>query len=122
MIATTSIQPPSTSPGSSSRRIASTKIQIEIATSVTPFASAARISARLRPNVRCGVAGRWASQTAKSASPSETESESMCACVGEQREAAGEKSADDLRDEERRGEDQYESERALASLARMVVL
>jgi hypothetical protein len=45
--AITSIGPPRISGGSRRREKASAKIQIEIATSVTPFASAASISARL---------------------------------------------------------------------------
>ncbi len=54
------------------------KIQIEIATSATPLKSAARISARLKPKLRSGVAGRCASQAAKSAIASDELSESMC--------------------------------------------
>lgn len=53
------------------------KIQIEIATSVTPLKSAARISARLNPKLRFAVAGRRASQIATRATAIEPESESM---------------------------------------------
>ena len=80
--------------------MASTKIQMEIATRVTPFASAARISARFSPKVRCGVAGRWASQTANSARPERHRVGEHVRRVGEEREAAGEQAADDLGDEE----------------------
>ena len=75
---TATIQPPSVSGGSCSRPIAAMMIQIEIATSATPFASAARISARRRPKLRCGVAGVAASQVAPSASPRLAASVTMC--------------------------------------------
>src|SRR3712207_4485645 len=55
--ATAIIQPPRMGGGSCKRAKASTKIQTETATSVTPFARAARISARLYPKLLCGVAG-----------------------------------------------------------------
>jgi hypothetical protein len=53
-------------------------IQIEIATSVTPFTKAASISPLLYPKLYSGVAGRPASQAANRASARERLSESMC--------------------------------------------
>jgi hypothetical protein len=72
------IHPPSTSGGSLKRWAASMKIQIEIATSATPFASAARISARRKPKLRCRVTGLPASQRANSARAIAITSASMC--------------------------------------------
>jgi hypothetical protein len=51
------------------RATASTKTKTETATSVMPFASAAKISVRRNPNVRCGPAGRDAIHAANSARP-----------------------------------------------------
>ena len=54
-------------------------IQAPRTTRTRAFASAASTSARRQPKLRSGVAGRWASHAAKSASPSASASESMCA-------------------------------------------
>ena len=59
--ATTPTTPASTSGGDTSRRTASTTIQIPKGASVTPFAWAARISAPPRPKVR-PAAGRAGSE------------------------------------------------------------
>ena len=68
----------STSGGETSRRIASTTIQIPKSASVSPFACAARISTRPKPKVQRPPAGRAAMDAATSASASAAASVSMC--------------------------------------------
>ena len=78
MLATTTSQPPGTSGGSEKRRTAPTKTTSAITISETALTSAARISARRRPKLRLGVAGRRASITAPAATLSATTSERLC--------------------------------------------
>jgi hypothetical protein len=75
--ATASIQPPSTGGGSDSLRSASNSTHAATRTSSNPLRKAAMISARRKPKLRSGVAGRRASQIAPRASRSERTSESM---------------------------------------------